>query len=104
MVPARRFRLLRGEGALSCYQFGTKTAKHLFCSVCGICPFYVPRSNPDSYAVTVFCIKVSRLEPLQRAQPEKHQRPAVRAVMRPGSCGRCVFRLSVLCCLAVAPP
>ena len=26
------------------------------CRVCGICSFYVPRSNPDGYAVTVACL------------------------------------------------
>lgn len=36
--------------------FGTHTAKHTFCRVCGVLPFYTPRSNPDGYAVTVHCV------------------------------------------------
>lgn len=56
IVPEARFRLIQGEENLSCYQFNTKTAKHLFCKTCGICPFYRPRSNPDGYAVTTHCI------------------------------------------------
>ncbi|KAI3434397.1 hypothetical protein D9Q98_002475 [Chlorella vulgaris] len=56
IIPASRFRLLQGQDALSCYQFGTKTAQHLFCKTCGICPFYRPRSKPDGYAVTLHCI------------------------------------------------
>lgn len=35
---------------LSPGQFNTKIARHLFCSRCGICAFYRPRSNPEDYA------------------------------------------------------
>ena len=27
------------------------------CRVCGICSYYVPRSNPDGIAVTIACIE-----------------------------------------------
>jgi hypothetical protein len=30
--------------------------QHFFCKTCGICSFYVPRSNPDGYAITVHCL------------------------------------------------
>ena len=50
IIPEQRFRVTQGEGELSCYTFGTQTAKHLFCRTCGVCPFYRPRSNPDGYA------------------------------------------------------
>ncbi|GAQ87412.1 hypothetical protein KFL_003510060 [Klebsormidium nitens] len=57
IVPSTRFHLQKGSGKyLSNYQFNTGVAKHLFCKVCGICSFYVPRSNPDGYAVTVHCL------------------------------------------------
>ena len=56
IVPASRFRLVRGESALTTYQFNTRTAKHFFCSVCGVKPFYVPRSNPDGFSVNVRCL------------------------------------------------
>lgn len=56
IVPATRFRLLRGADALTTYQFNTMTARHFFCSRCGISPFYRPRSNPSGFAVTVWCI------------------------------------------------
>ena len=51
VVPESRFRLLRGQDRLTCYTFNTGVAKHLFCSVCGIKSFYVPRSHPDGYSV-----------------------------------------------------
>ncbi len=35
-VPLSGIRILQGEAALRCYQFNTRTAKHYFCSVCGI--------------------------------------------------------------------
>lgn len=56
IVPASRFRLLQGEDKLTHYTFNTGAAKHLFCSVCGIKSYYVPRSNPDGVAVTWRCL------------------------------------------------
>ena len=46
IVPAARFRLLRGAEHITTYTFNTGVAKHTFCKVCGIRSFYVPRSNP----------------------------------------------------------
>jgi hypothetical protein len=51
IAGADDFTLLRGGDALSDYRFGTGTARHLFCSVCGIKSFYVPRSHPDGFSV-----------------------------------------------------
>lgn len=56
IVPAARFRLLRGEELLSEYAFNTGVARHRFCRICGIKSFYVPRSNPDGIDVNVRCI------------------------------------------------
>jgi hypothetical protein len=36
VVAADCFKLLSGSEALTTYSFNTHTAKHLFCSVCGI--------------------------------------------------------------------
>jgi hypothetical protein len=57
IVPKDRFRLITGEDKLTTYEFNTKTAKHLFCSVCGVKSFYVPRSHPDGYSVNFRCIE-----------------------------------------------
>ena len=56
VVPAERFRLLSGAASLISYQFNTGTARHLFCSVCGVKSFYVPRSHPDGYSVNARCL------------------------------------------------
>jgi hypothetical protein len=56
VVPARRFRLLTGEDKLTTYTFNTGTAKHRFCSVCGVKSFYVPRSKPEGFSVNVRCL------------------------------------------------
>jgi hypothetical protein len=61
-VPKSRFKLLSGEDALTTYQFNTKTAKHLFCSHCGIKSFYVPRSHPDGFSVNVRCLDEGTFE------------------------------------------
>ena len=56
IVPASRFRLISGDEALTEYRFNTGTARHLFCSHCGVKAFYVPRSHPDGWSVNVRCL------------------------------------------------
>jgi len=56
IVPKSRFRLLAGEESITTYQFNTGVAKHTFCKVCGIKPFYTPRSNPDGIDINVRCL------------------------------------------------
>lgn len=53
IVPLTRFRILQGGDAMTTYRFNTGVAAHLFCAVCGVKPFYVPRSNPDGMDVNV---------------------------------------------------
>jgi hypothetical protein len=57
IVPPDRFELLAGEDSLSTYEFNTRVAKHRFCKVCGIHPFYTPRSHPDQIDVNVRCLE-----------------------------------------------
>jgi hypothetical protein len=62
IVPAADFALVSGAAQLQTYTFNTGTAKHLFCTVCGIKSFYVPRSNPDGFSVNLRCLDEGTVE------------------------------------------
>ena len=71
ILPRSRFRLITGEEHLTEYTFNTGQAKHLFCRICGIKSYYVPRSNPDGYSINARCLepapeslKISRFDGL----------------------------------------
>ena len=55
-VSPERFKLLSGQDCLTLYQSGDKTAKHWFCSVCGIHPFSNPRAAPDMVTINIRCL------------------------------------------------
>jgi hypothetical protein len=56
-IPLAGFRVVSGTEALSCYQFNTFTAKHYFCSRCGIYTHHQRRSRPDEYGYNVGCLE-----------------------------------------------
>ncbi len=56
-VHESEFELLAGAQSLSEYQFHTHTARHFFCSNCGIYPFHSKRVTPDFVGVNVFCLE-----------------------------------------------
>lgn len=56
IVPLSKFRLLSSQDYIATYTFNTGVAKHTFCSVCGIKPFYTPRSNPDGMDININCL------------------------------------------------
>ncbi len=68
IVPSDRFVLLSGREVLSTYSFNTQTAKHLFCSACGIKSFYVPRSHPDGFSINARCLDAGTIETLSIRQ------------------------------------
>jgi hypothetical protein len=62
IVAAEDFSLLAGAAQLQTYTFNTGVAKHLFCTVCGVKSFYVPRSNPDGFSVNLRCLDPGTVE------------------------------------------
>lgn len=62
VVSNQCFRLLRGKRKLVAYRFNTNQANHLFCAVCGIKSFYVPRSHPAGYSVNFRCLDASEFK------------------------------------------
>lgn len=56
-VPLAGLRVVKGPEHLTLYQFNTKTAKHYFCSICGIYTHHQRRSNPEEYGYNVGCLE-----------------------------------------------
>ncbi|MGB8702500.1 MAG: GFA family protein [Thermosynechococcaceae cyanobacterium] len=71
IVPPDQFELLQGTEALQTYTFNTGVAQHHFCRICGIAPFYRPRSHPDQFDVNLRCLD----EPLDTLLTLFHLQP-----------------------------
>ena len=56
-VGLEGIRILRGAENLRLYEFNTLTAKHFFCSNCGIYTHHQRRSNPNEYGYNVGCLE-----------------------------------------------
>jgi hypothetical protein len=56
IVPRDTFRLLTPEKNIATYSFNTGVARHHFCKVCGVAPFYISRSDPDKIDVNARCL------------------------------------------------
>ena len=55
--PMFHCRLYKGTDKLSIYQFNTMTAKHYFCSICGIHTHHQTRANPELYGFNLACLE-----------------------------------------------
>ena len=56
-VVLEGLKITKGANLLTLYQFNTMTAKHYFCSICGIYTHHRRRSNPDQYGFNVACLE-----------------------------------------------
>tara|TARA_B100001123_G_C15049037_1_gene922790 strand:- start:216 stop:581 length:366 start_codon:yes stop_codon:yes gene_type:complete len=50
-------KITKGKENLKLYQFHTNTAKHYFCSKCGIHTHARPRSNPKIHMINIACLE-----------------------------------------------
>jgi len=55
-VPLDGLRVVQGQEVLTLYQFNTFTARHYFCSICGIYTHHQRRSTPTEYSYNVACL------------------------------------------------
>ena len=55
-IAPERFHIDAEEGALGLYQFGRKTARHYFCTHCGIYPFHTTSRVPDHFRANLGCV------------------------------------------------
>ena len=55
--PLDQLEIVKGADKLTLYQWGTNTARHYFCSVCGIYTHHQRRSDPTHYGVNLGCIE-----------------------------------------------
>ncbi|GAB1608167.1 NAD(+) hydrolase sarm1 [Argonauta hians] len=56
IVHQSNLEITKGEENLTTYRFNTMAAQHMFCKICGVQSFYIPRSNQDSYGVNPRCL------------------------------------------------
>ena len=55
-VNLEDLKVVKGKETLKLYQFHTNTAKHYFCSVCGIYTHHHTRRNTSKCGINVACI------------------------------------------------
>ena len=56
-VPLEDLTVVKGKELLTLYTFNTHTAKHYFCSCCGIYTHHQSRAWPDKFDFNVACLE-----------------------------------------------
>lgn len=64
-APLADVEIVQGADKLTLYRWGTGTAQHYFCRICGIYTHHRRRSNPDEYGVN--------LGALEGVNPREHE-------------------------------
>ncbi|MEP1961995.1 GFA family protein [Tateyamaria sp.] len=86
VVVARKqdLTVVKGESALTLYQWGTQTARHHFCKFCGIYMFHNQRANPDHVGVNMGALEgvnPADFEPIRWSDGVNH--PSDRQTVKP---------------------
>lgn len=61
-VDMESLTIVEGHDFISCYTFNTKTAKHYFCSHCGIYTHHQRRSKNDEFGFNISCLEGVKIE------------------------------------------
>ena len=56
IVDENNIKIVKGNENLKLYQFHTNTAKHYFCSECGIYTHHQSRKDIKKYGINVYCV------------------------------------------------
>ena len=62
LVSINNLKVVKGETELREYTFNTHTAKHYFCSICGIYTHYQRRSVPSEYGFNIACLECVKIK------------------------------------------
>lgn len=74
-APLGGIKVVKGADKLTLYSFNTHTAKHHFCSVCGIYMYHQRRSNPNEFGVNLYAIEGTaplQMEPVKWVDGVNH--------------------------------
>ncbi|KAF0302627.1 Centromere protein V [Amphibalanus amphitrite] len=73
-VPADQFRLVQGHGHLS--TFGAGTARHSFCSTCGVQSFFIPAGGDnDVVGVMPHCLDPGTMKKVKTERRDASKSP-----------------------------
>ncbi|MBT3426071.1 MAG: GFA family protein [Gammaproteobacteria bacterium] len=61
-VKIENLEVTKGREVLTAYTFNTHTAKHYFCSVCGIYTHHRRRSDPTEFGINLSCVQGISIE------------------------------------------
>ena len=65
-VKLAHLKVTRGADLLSEYTFNTHSAKHYFCSICGIYTHHQRRSDPTEFGFNIACVEGVCIEDYQQ--------------------------------------
>lgn len=97
-VPLSGITIMKGAEYPKLYQFNTRTAKHYFCTECGVYTHHQWRSNPEQSGVNEACL--DGINPLKLAAipvNDRVNRPADREAGANELRSPCTIRLKQFC-------